>query len=141
MRPKIQSYEDLEVWQLGMTLAEDCYKLTATFPREETYGLTAQIRRAAVSIPANIAEGYGRNQTGNFLHFLRIAQGSVRELETHLLLTSRLKVAGAEKVTPCRGTAIRVSKMLRALIRSIEDGPSPLASPGGGLTFSALIHH
>ena len=123
MRPKIQSYEDLEVWQLAMTLAEQCYRLTATFPREETYGLSAQIRRAAVSIPANIAEGYGRNQTGNFLNFLRIAQGSVRELETHLLLASRLKVADAERATPCREVAIRVSKMLRALIRSIEDGP------------------
>jgi four helix bundle protein len=122
MRPKVQSYEDLEVWQMAMTLAEQCYRLTATFPREETYGLSAQIRRAAVSIPANIAEGYGRNQTGNFLNFLRIAQGSVRELETHLLLVSRLKVADAERAAPCREVAIRVSKMLRALIRSIEDG-------------------
>ena len=121
MRQKIQSYEDLEVWQLAMTLAEQCYRLTATFPREETYGLSAQIRRAAVSIPANIAEGYGRNQTGNFLNFLRIAQGSVRELETHLLLVSRLNVADAERSNPCREVAIRVSKMLRALIRSIED--------------------
>jgi len=124
MRSKIQSYEDLEVWQLAMTLAERCYELTATFPREETYGLTAQIRRAVVSIPANIAEGYGRNQTGSFLNFLRIAQGSVRELETHLLLASRLKVAEVERTAPCREVAIRVSKMLRALIRSIEDGPS-----------------
>jgi four helix bundle protein len=123
MRPKIQSYEDLEVWQLAMTLAEQCYQLTAVFPRDEAYGLTAQIRRAAVSIPANIAEGYGRNQTGNFLNFLRIAQGSVRELETHLLLAARLKVADAERAAPCREVAIRVSKMLRALIRSIEDGP------------------
>ena len=123
MRPKIQSYEDLEVWQLAMTLAEQCYQLTAAFPREEIYGLSAQIRRAVVSIPANIAEGYGRNQTGNFLNFLRIAQGSVRELETHLLLASRRKVADAEKVAPCREVAVRVSKMLRALIRSIEDGP------------------
>ena len=95
MRPKIQSYEDLEVWQLAMTLAEQCYQLTATFPREETYGLSAQIRRAAVSIPANIAEGYRRNRTGNFLNFLPIAQGSVRELETHLLLASRLNVVDA----------------------------------------------
>jgi len=106
-----------------MTLAEQCYQLTATFPREETYGLSAQIRRAAVSIPANIAEGYGRNQTGNFLNFLRIAQGSVRELE--LLLASRLKVADAERAAPCREVAIRVSKMLRALIRSIEDHRAP----------------
>ena len=122
---KIESYEDLEVWQLAMTLAEQCYQLTATFPREETYGLSAQIRRAAVSIPANIAEGYGRNQTGNFLNFLRIAQGSVRELETHLLLASRLKVVEAERATPCREVAIRVSKMLRALIRNIEDYRAP----------------
>ena len=122
MRSRIQSYEDLEAWQLAMTLAERCYELTATFPREGTYGLATQIRRAVVSIPANIAEGYGRNQTGNFLNFLRIAQGSVGELETHHLLASRLKVADVEKVAPCREVAIRVSKMLRALIRSIEDG-------------------
>jgi four helix bundle protein len=120
VRAKVQSYEDLEVWQLAMTLAEQCYRLTATFPREETYGLSAQVRRVAVSIPANIAEGYGRNQTGNFLNFLRIAQGSVRELETHLLLVSRLGVADAVRSNPCREVAIRISKMLRALIRSIE---------------------
>jgi four helix bundle protein len=122
MRPKIQSYEDLEVWQMAMTLAEQCYRLTATLPREEAYGLSAQIRRAAVSIPANIAEGYGRDQTGNFLNFLRIAQGSARELETHLLLVSRLGVADAETSSPCRQVAIRISKMLRSLIRSIEAG-------------------
>jgi four helix bundle protein len=110
MRPKIQSYEDLEVWQMAMTLAEQCYRLTATLPREEAYGLSAQIRRAAVSIPANIAEGYGRDQTGNFLNFLRIAQGSARELETHLLLVSRLGVADAETSSPCRQVAIRISK-------------------------------
>src|SRR5262249_193877 len=121
MRPRVQSYEDFEVWQVAMTLAESCYRLTATFPREETYGLSAQIRRAAVSIPANIAEGYGRNQTGNFLNFLRIVQGSVREVETHLLVVSRLGVADVERSTPCRELAIRVSKMLRALIRSIEE--------------------
>ena len=81
---RIESYEDLEVWQLAMTLAEHCYELTKQFPKEELYGLISQIRRAAVSIPANIAEGYGRDQTGNFIQFLRIAQGSSRELETHL---------------------------------------------------------
>jgi four helix bundle protein len=117
---KIQSYEDFEVWQLAMTLAEQCYLLTKDFPKDELYGLTSQIRRAAVSIPANIAEGYGRDQTGNFINFLKIAQGSSRELETHLLLASRLKLADAARATPCRDTAIRVSKMLRALIRSIE---------------------
>jgi four helix bundle protein len=118
----IESYEDLEVWQLAMTLAEQCYELTKGFPREEVYGLTSQIRRAVVSIPANIAEGYGRDQTGNFIQFLRISQGSARELETHLLLSSRLKLAGADKVEPCRAMAVRVSKMLRGLIRSLESG-------------------
>ena len=70
----IRSYQDLEVWQMPMTLAEDCYRCTAEFPRDEIYGMTAQIRRAAVSIPANIAEGYGRDQTGSFIQFLRIAK-------------------------------------------------------------------
>jgi four helix bundle protein len=107
---------------MAMTLAEQCYRLTAALPREEVYGLSAQIRRAAVSIPANIAEGYGRDRTGNFLNFLRIAQGSARELETHLLLVSRLGVADAEISSPCRQVAIRISKMLRSLIRSIEAG-------------------
>ena len=83
----IESHKDLEVWQMAMTLAEDCYHLTARFPKDEVYGMSAQIRRAAVSIPANIAEGYGREQTGSFIQFLRIAQGSARELETHLILT------------------------------------------------------
>lgn len=65
----IRSYQDLEVWQMGMDLVEDCYRLTRGFPREEQYGLTSQIRRAAVSIPANIAEGYGRDMTGSFIQF------------------------------------------------------------------------
>ena len=82
----IESYKDLDVWQVAMTLAQESYLLTARFPKDETYGMAAQIRRAAVSIPANIAEGYGRDQTGSFVQFLKIAQGSARELETHLIL-------------------------------------------------------
>jgi 23S rRNA-intervening sequence protein len=75
----IKSYKDLDVWLMAMALAESCYRATRNFPREETYGMTAQIRRASASIPANIAEGYGRDQTGGFIQFLRIAQGSTRE--------------------------------------------------------------
>jgi four helix bundle protein len=116
----IESYEDFEVWPLAMTLAEHCYELTKDFPREELYGLTSQIRRAVVSMPANVAEGYGRDQTGNFIQFLRISQGSARELETHLLLSSRLKLVGAERVAPFTVMAVRVSKMLRGLLRSLE---------------------
>jgi four helix bundle protein len=119
----INSYEDLEVWQAAMILAEQCYALTATFPREETYGLTSQMRRAAVSVPSNIAEGYGRDQTGYFIQFLRIAQGSARELETQCMLAVRLQLATAEKADACRTTVVRVSKMLRALIRSLESRP------------------
>ena len=118
---QIDSYEDLEVWQLAMTLAEDCYRLTTTFPRDELYGMTSQIRRSAVSIPANVAEGYGRDQTGNFIQFLRVAQGSARELETHLLLAQRLSLAESAQVSCTRDRAIRVSKMLRGLIRSLEE--------------------
>lgn len=78
---KFQSYRDLKVWQAGMTLAEACYLLTKKFPREEVYGLISRIRGAAVSIPANMAEGYGRENRGEFIQFLRISQGSLKELE------------------------------------------------------------
>jgi len=120
MAAQINSYEDLAVWQVAILLAQQCYELTARFPREEMYGLTAQIRRAAVSIPANFAEGYGREQTINFIQFLRVAQGSARELET-LILAVRLGLAHQDNVATTRETATRVSKMLRALIRSLEN--------------------
>ncbi len=116
----IESYKDLDVWQMSMTLAEDCYLLTARFPKDEMYGMSAQIRRAAVSIPANIAEGYGRDQTGSFVQFLRIAQGSARELETHLILTQRIQLTEQQTVAPLQESCERISKMLRSLIRSLE---------------------
>ena len=84
------------------------------------YGMAAQVRRAAVSIPANIAEGYGRDQTGSFVQFLRIAQGSARELETHLILAERIRLVDQQAVTPLQEPCERVSKMLRSLIRSLE---------------------
>ena len=116
----ITSFKDLDVWQLAMTLAVDCYKLTENFPRHEQYGMTSQIRRASVSVAANIAEGYGRNQTGMYLQFLRIGLGSVRELETLLLLSERVGLATSTKLQPVLDLAIRVSKMLSSLIRSVE---------------------
>ena len=116
----IESYKDLDVWQVAMTLAQESYLLTARFPKDEMYGMTAQIRRAAVSIPANIAEGYGRDQTGSFVQFLRIAQGSARELETHLILAERIRLVDQQAVAPLQELCERVSKMLRSLIRSLE---------------------
>src|SRR5487761_1178011 len=116
----ISSYRDLTVWQKGMDLAEACYRLTASFPREEVFGMTSQIRRAAVSVPANIAEGWGRDGKGEFVQFLRIAQGSLKELETHLLLTERVGLATAQSTRPILDTAEELGKMLRMLYRSIQ---------------------
>ena len=116
----ISSYKDLEVWQLAVTLAEACYRLTAAYPRDEIYGMTSQIRRSSVSIAANIAEGFGRDQTGQFIQFLRIAQGSARELETHLIIADRIGLPTGDPTTGPKDSCERVCKMLRALIRSLE---------------------
>lgn len=96
----IKSYRDLVVWQEAMNLAEVTYRLTARFPREEIYGLTSQLRRAAASVPANIAEGYGRDSKGSYVQLLRVAQGSLKEFETHLLLAQRIELVDAEGIEP-----------------------------------------
>ena len=119
----IETYRDLRVWRDAMDLAEACYRVVATFPRDELYGLSSQIRRASVSIPANIAEGYGRNSKGAYLQFLRIAQGSLKELETHVLLAERLGLARRDASAPLLGSCDSVGRMLWSLIRSIEQGP------------------
>lgn len=90
---EIESYRDLKVWQRAMDLAVLVYGLTAAFPKQEQFGLTAQSRRAAVSVAANIAEGYGRSTKAAYLNFLRIAQGSLKETETHLILAGRVACA------------------------------------------------
>ena len=118
----IQSYRDLRVWQESMTLVEAIYHLTKAYPQDEAYGLTAQMRRASVSIPANIAEGYGRENTGSYIQFLRIAQGSLKELETHLMLSVRVALAPENDVEPLLMQADIIGKMLRALIRSLQAG-------------------
>ena len=120
---EIRSYQDLKVWQEGMNLAEACYQITMVFPKEELYGMTSQIRRAAVSIPANIAEGYGREYRAEYIQFLRIAQGSLKELETHLLLSARAKVGLTDNqvVNPILKQCESLGKMLRALIRSLQN--------------------
>jgi len=103
-----------------MDLAEACYLLTRKYPRDELFGLTSQIRRASSSIPANIAEGNGRELTRSYVQALRISQGSLKELETHLLLSARVgltdKAAIAELLARCEA----VGKMLRALIRTLQ---------------------
>jgi four helix bundle protein len=117
----VESYRDLKVWQVGLELAKRCYVATKCFPREELFGLTSQIRRAAASIPANIAEGYGRENTGEYIQFLRIAQGSLKELETHLLLAEAVNSAGNATIQPLLDTADGLGRMLRALIRALQE--------------------
>jgi len=104
-----------------MQLSAACYKLTRQFPREELFGLTSQIRRAAVSIPANVAEGYGRGHRREYLQFLRIAQGSLNELETYLLLTAYLQLGDDASVQTILETCNEIGRMLAALIRSLSE--------------------
>ncbi|ESW80568.1 hypothetical protein X773_15685 [Mesorhizobium sp. LSJC285A00] len=116
MTGKINSYKDLIVWQQAMDLAVSTYSLTKTCPKEELYGLTSRIRRSATSVPANIAEGYGRDNRGSYQQFLRIAQGSLKELETHLQIAQRIGVATHGQAEHLLLAAEAIGKMLRQLI-------------------------
>jgi four helix bundle protein len=120
IEPPIKSCRDLRVWQEAMVLAEVAYRLTRSFPKEEMFGLTSQIRRSAASIAANIAEGHGRENTGSFVQSLRIAQGSLKELDTHLLLSTRIGLLKEAAVEPTLGQCEALGKMLRSLIRSLQ---------------------
>lgn len=117
---KINSYRDLKVWQRGMDIAEGCYRLTRLSPREELYGLTSQIQRAAASIPANVAEGYGRDTREEYVKSLPVAQGSLKELETHLLLVAPVEVTTDAAVEPHLDKCNEIGKTLRALIRALQ---------------------
>jgi four helix bundle protein len=125
--PKPKHYKDLLVWQKGMNLAKLVYKLTMRFPAEERYGLTSQLRRAAVSVPSNIAEGQARRGTNEFLQFLSIAEGSLAELETQLLLSVELNFTQQAEVEPTLKEIDELQKMLVALKRKLSSY-SPLAT-------------
>jgi four helix bundle protein len=103
-----------------MALAEVCYRLAKALPREELFAMSSQIRRAASSIPANIAEGHGRENTQAFIQYLRIAQGSLKELETHLLLAERVGLISSRQVEVPMDQSARLGKKLRSLIRSLQ---------------------
>ena len=104
-----------------MALAERVFVLSKAFPDAELFGLTSQMRRASVSVAANIAEGHGRETSGYYIQALRVAQGSLKELETHVLLARRFQYATEEDVGPVLETCDEVGRMLRALIRAIQD--------------------
>jgi four helix bundle protein len=116
----IRDYRDLIVWQEAMEIAELVYSVTRSFPREEAFGLVSQMRRAAVSIPSNIAEGFGRAQRRSFVQFLRIAQGSLKELETQAQLSARIGLLDSESLTGLLDRTERLGKRLVQFVRSLE---------------------
>jgi len=117
---EIRGFKDLKVWQKGLDIAEQCYFLTKRFPKEELYGMVQQIRRSAASIPANIAEGYGRKHTKEYVRFLTIAQGSLNELETHLILSSRVGLCKTQDTEVIMTLLQEESRMLVSLMKKLE---------------------
>ena len=119
-----QDYRDLIVWKKAMELTVCIYSLTQSFPKQEIYGLSSQMRRASVSIAGNIAEGRGRLNPAEFRQFLAMAQGSIYELETQLLIANSLGFARAEAIKEAESIANEVSKMLRSFIQKLNAGIS-----------------
>ncbi len=116
----MESYRDLKVWQLGMELNKNVYSLTRSFPDFETYGLSIQLRRAAVSVPANIAEGRAKDSTKDFLRHLSIAQGSLAEVETFLILAQSLGYCHHDRIARLLKTSSEEGKMLSGLQASLR---------------------
>ena len=116
---KVKNYQDLIAWQKAMDLVEDVYKASKAFPKEEIYALTSQIRRAAVSVPSNIAEGQGRRTTSDFLRHLSIAYGSLCEVETQILIAARLRYLEKRNVEPVLVRAGEVGRLLNGLMNSL----------------------
>lgn len=116
---KVKNYQELIVWQKAMDLVEEVYTASRTFPREEMYGLMSQVRRAAVSIPSNIAEGQGRRTTPDFLRHLSIAYGSLREVETQVLIAFRLRYLAQAKCQDVMNMTAEVGRLLNGLMSSL----------------------
>lgn len=119
----LKSYKDLKVWEKSYTLCLHIFRITAKFPKEERYGLTSQIRRSAVSIPSNIAEGYGRKTTVDYIRMLYISYGSICELETQIYLAGDLNLIPSEDLEPLKQAIAEIERMLKKLIKSLENRP------------------
>lgn len=117
----MSDYQKLEAWQMAMDLVEEVYKRTRSFPKEELFGLTSQMRRAVVSMPSNIAEGASRAGSKEFLHFLHIARGSASELETQFLLAKRLGLLS--ETDELMASLTSVKRLINGLIRSLKETP------------------
>jgi len=120
-RPRVNGYRDLLVWQRAMDLVVAAYRLTKAFPAEERYALVQQVRRSAVSVPSNIAEGHGRNHLGDYLRHLSIARGSVMELDTQLLIAGRMGYVEQVDGDRTLAQSAEVGKMLSGLIRTLQE--------------------
>jgi four helix bundle protein len=116
----IRSYRELEVWQKAMDLVVECYRISERFPKTELYGLTSQLQRAAVSVPANIAEGQGRSHTKEFLNHLSIAYGSLMEVETHLQIAARLNYLDLPSLELLLEKGAVVGRMLNGLMQALN---------------------
>jgi four helix bundle protein len=132
---KVSHFRELQVWQRGMEIVQAVYELSGVFPRAEVYGLTSQVRRAAISVPSNIAEGHTRASTKEYLHHISIAQASLAEVETQMELAVRLRYIGPDQLQPIQSQCVVLGKQLYhlrdALLKRLRQipGPRPLA-PG-----------
>ena len=115
----VKTYNDLIVWQKAMQLVTDIYLITKKLPKEEIYGLTSQIRRSCISIPSNIAEGFGRNSTNDYIRFLQITNGSLYELQTQLRICTNLKYFSNETYNKIYEQSREIERMLSSLIRKL----------------------
>jgi len=119
--PKVKNYRDLLVWKQGIELVKIIYQLTQKFPKEEIYGLTSQIRRCAVSVPSNIAEGHARDSLKEYIQFLSISAGSLAELQTQLVIAKELRMGQVEHVEEAELLADKTLKMVRNLQRALKN--------------------
>jgi len=116
----IKTYKDLLVWQKGIEIVKQIYLICNEIPKDELYGLQSQLKRSAVSIPSNIAEGWGRNYTKNYIQFLKYSRGSLLELETQIIIAKELDFITIESFSKIQGLITEESKMLNAFIKSID---------------------
>ena len=116
-----RSHRDLKVWQIALDVTETLYRITSEWPKHEQYGLTSQVRRAAVSVPANIAEGAGRRTPGEFVHFVGIARGSLAELETLLIIAHRLEYIDQAVFDAVSSDLFELGRMSTGLLRSLNE--------------------
>jgi len=117
----MKTYRDLLVWQKSMVLVTEIYRLSKSFPRDETYGLTSQMRRCAVSVPSNLAEGYGRNSTSDYIRFLYIATGSLYELQTQIEIALNLQYLNKTDFDKLYESSREIERMLSSLTKKLND--------------------